>query len=170
MLLQRRAAEKVLFPMYWTNTCCSHPLYTDAELGKLDGDDPVAGVKRAAIRKLEHELGIDPAQLPMEDFHFMTKVHYHAASNDDFGEHEIDYVLLVQADVELDNINPNEVVETMYIDQAGLKEMLATLEEKGLQFSPWGRIIVETFMDKWWPHIGKPDELLKLQDSEVHKF
>jgi len=27
LLLQQRAQEKITFPLYWTNTCCSHPLY-----------------------------------------------------------------------------------------------------------------------------------------------
>src|SRR3989338_4607615 len=26
LLLQQRAAEKITFPNYWTNTCCSHPI------------------------------------------------------------------------------------------------------------------------------------------------
>jgi isopentenyl-diphosphate Delta-isomerase len=32
LLLQQRASEKITFPDYWTNTCCSHPLYTPDEL------------------------------------------------------------------------------------------------------------------------------------------
>jgi isopentenyl-diphosphate delta-isomerase len=29
LLLQQRAKEKITFPLYWTNTCCSHPLYNE---------------------------------------------------------------------------------------------------------------------------------------------
>lgn len=32
LLLQQRATEKITFPDYWTNTCCSHPLHTPQEL------------------------------------------------------------------------------------------------------------------------------------------
>lgn len=32
LLLQQRAPEKITFPEYWTNTCCSHPLYNPDEL------------------------------------------------------------------------------------------------------------------------------------------
>ncbi|CAN0512457.1 unnamed protein product, partial [Scytosiphon promiscuus] len=34
----------------------------------------VAGATRAAVRKLGQELGIPAAQLPLEDFSFLTKV------------------------------------------------------------------------------------------------
>lgn len=91
MLLQRRAAEKITFPDHWTNTCCSHPLYVPEEMG-LDHSpaDQLLGVKRAAIRKLEHELGIQ--QLPLESLMYLTRIHYLADSDPTWGEHEIDYV------------------------------------------------------------------------------
>lgn len=47
------------FTGHFTNTCCSHPLHTPAELE----DNGAIGVKRAAQRKLQHELGIDPKQV-----------------------------------------------------------------------------------------------------------
>lgn len=59
LLLQQRADEKITFPGYWTNTCCSHPLNIE---GEEDSEDAL-GVKRAAQRKLEHELGISPNQV-----------------------------------------------------------------------------------------------------------
>lgn len=54
LLLQQRAKAKITFPEYYTNTCCSHPLYRPEELE----EDEQLGVKRAAQRKLTHELGI----------------------------------------------------------------------------------------------------------------
>jgi isopentenyl-diphosphate delta-isomerase len=57
LLLQQRADEKITFPDMWTNTCCSHPLAVPGELG-YELEDSIAGVKQAAQRKLEHELGI----------------------------------------------------------------------------------------------------------------
>lgn len=32
LLLQQRADDKITFPSYWTNTCCSHPLNKPDEL------------------------------------------------------------------------------------------------------------------------------------------
>lgn len=60
------------------------------------------GVKRAAIRKLKHELGIPASQIPIEKFKFLTRLHYWAADTvthgpqSEWGEHEIDYILFIQ--------------------------------------------------------------------------
>ncbi|ANB12385.1 isopentenyl-diphosphate delta-isomerase IDI1 [Sugiyamaella lignohabitans] len=59
LLLQQRADEKITFPSLWTNTCCSHPLAVPSELGH-DLPTSIAGVKQAAQRKLDQELGIKP--------------------------------------------------------------------------------------------------------------
>ena len=52
MLLQQRATSKITYPGLWTNACCSHPLFEIA--GETKG---WLGVKRAAIRRLDYELG-----------------------------------------------------------------------------------------------------------------
>ena len=87
LLLQQRATEKITFPDMWTNTCCSHPLGIPGETGD-DLEAAVMGVKRAAQRKLGHELGIKKEQLPLEDFKFLTRIHYKAPSDGIWGEHE----------------------------------------------------------------------------------
>ncbi|KAI6208693.1 Isopentenyl-diphosphate Delta-isomerase [Aphelenchoides besseyi] len=55
LLLQERSKSKITFPSVWTNTCCSHPLHVDDELQKTEN---FVGIRRAAIRKLAHELNI----------------------------------------------------------------------------------------------------------------
>ena len=42
LLLQRRSGDKITFPMYWANTCCSHPLNVDGETETINH----LGVKR----------------------------------------------------------------------------------------------------------------------------
>lgn len=59
LLLQQRSMAKITFPGQWTNTCCSHPLFRPEELEEAEG----VGVKRAARRKLDHELGIPAEQV-----------------------------------------------------------------------------------------------------------
>lgn len=87
LLLQQRASEKITFPDMWTNTCCSHPLSVSTETGS-NLPDSITGVKNAARRKLDHELGIKPEQVPFDDFHFLTRIHYKAPSDGKWGEHE----------------------------------------------------------------------------------
>lgn len=85
LLLQQRASEKITFPDMWTNTCCSHPL-DDFEEEKVEKDQ--LGVRVAASRKLEHELGIPPSQTPVDQFQYLTRIHYLAPSDGMWGEHE----------------------------------------------------------------------------------
>lgn len=87
LLLQQRASEKITFPDMWTNTCCSHPLMIPGETGS-NLAECVEGVKHAAQRKLDHELGILKEQVPLEHFRFLTRIHYKAPSDGKWGEHE----------------------------------------------------------------------------------
>jgi len=126
LLLQKRAAAKITFPSTWTNTCCSHPLWNEQELGD-DVQDPVLGCKRAAIRKLEHELGIPSSSLAPSDLTYMNRIHYISDSDPEWGEHEIDYIFLIRKDVE-SNPNLNEVSETRYVKPSELKGMMRRAE------------------------------------------
>ena len=94
LLLQQRASEKITFPDMWTNTCCSHPLGIPGETGS-DLAASVQGAKRAAQRKLDQELGIKAEQVPLDDFQFLTRIHYKAPSDGKWGEHESEINLLL---------------------------------------------------------------------------
>lgn len=67
----------------------------------------------AAIRKLKHELGIESDQLSVDDFTGVLTVHYNAASDDTWGENEIDHILVIKKNVEF-KVNPEEVAEARY--------------------------------------------------------
>ena len=162
LLLQQRAASKITFPSVWTNTCCSHPLYgyepseVDTDLDVKSGAVP--GAKRAAIRKLKHELGIEAAAVPLQKFKYLTRLHYCAAdafaenqemAGGPWGEHEMDYILFIKPDSEI-KLEPNkeEVDDTRWVTKDELREMMDP--SSGLRWSPWFRIIAEKFLDKWW--------------------
>ena len=157
MLLQQRAADKITFPEVWTNTCCSHPLHgyepTEVDTPKDVADGSVMGVKRAAVRKLDQELGVKAKQVPLKKFKFLTRMHYWASDvvthgpEAEWGEHEIDYILFIQADVKV-KPNPEEVIDTKYVSLQELQQMMDP--SSGLLWSPWFRIIAEKFLPLWW--------------------
>ena len=156
LLLQRRASHKITFPDVWANSCCSHPLHSDEELEMKNN----LGVKRAAIRKLEQELGISPSQVPIDKFDFVTKMRYQARQDDDWIEREVDHCLVIHADVDV-NPNPNEVSEIKWVSQAELEEMLLAEDPENV-IAPWFRCIAARIMDDdWWrPGCAKSDDLI----------
>jgi isopentenyl-diphosphate delta-isomerase len=48
----------------------------------------IKGARNAAVRKLEHELGIKPEEVPVDNFKYLTRIHYLAPSDGQWGEHE----------------------------------------------------------------------------------
>ncbi|EEB09129.1 isopentenyl-diphosphate delta-isomerase Idi1 [Schizosaccharomyces japonicus yFS275] len=162
LLLQQRAAEKITFPLLWTNTCCSHPLDIPSERG-TNFQENIHGVKCAAIRKLDHELGIKANQLPIEKFQYLTRIHYLAPSKGKWGEHEIDYILFFIGKVDLD-INKNEIETYKYVTADELKAMFA---DPKCSFTPWFRLICENFLFKWWQSM---DDLKTFEDDKIHRM
>ena len=164
LLLQRRASDKVTFPDVWANSCCSHPLHSEEEMDETNA----IGVKRAAVRKLEQELGISPNQVPLDAFHFITKMRYSARINETWTEREIDHILVIQADVDL-SPNPNEISETLWVSQSELEAMLIDEDGTAGVIAPWFRCIAARVMnDAWWQAIGDSDALDDLVDEEIH--
>lgn len=173
MLLQQRAATKVTFPSYWTNTVCSHPLCTPQELGD-DQSDPVLGAKRAAIRKSGHELGINIAQLDPSDLHFLTRIHYRATSDQSmWGEHELDYIFFAQKQIPLEP-QPNEVSNVRYVNVAELKALYDDEQHsESLKITPWFKHIMHSFGWQWWEVLLRDglSALPKLQDAQtIHRM
>lgn len=164
MLLQQRAPTKVTFPSFWTNTVCSHPLHNPDELGD-DVNDPVIGAKRAAIRKIGHELGVQNELTPA-DLQYMTRIHYKAPCEDGiWGEHELDYIFIAQKRVNL-NPEPNEVCNTRYVSIPELKGMFTEADtSQHLKLTPWFRHIMQSFGWDWWKTL-QHDGLLGLQDMQ----
>lgn len=164
LLLQQRASEKITFPDMWTNTCCSHPLGIPGETGS-NLPDAVMGVKRAAQRKLDHELGIKPEQVPIENFRFLTRIHYKAPSDGKWGEHEIDYILFIKANVDL-KPSPNEVQATQYVSPDRLKQLF---EDPSLKFTPWFKLICNSLLFEWWANLNSGLEKY-MNDEKIHRM
>ena len=163
LLLQQRAHDKITFPSVWANSCCSHPLASQDEMEETDA----RGVKRAAIRKLDQELGISPTSLNIDDFHFVTKMRYSARMNAEWIEREIDHILLIKADVEL-NPNKNEVSAVKWVDSDELDAMLVADDSENI-IAPWFRCIAARIMTPdWWEAAGDRNACEALQDDLIH--
>ncbi|KAG9131944.1 hypothetical protein Leryth_027290 [Lithospermum erythrorhizon] len=163
----QRSATKVTFPLVWTNTCCSHPLYRESELIK----ENFLGVRNAAQRKLLDELGIPAEDVPVDQFTPLGRILYKAPSDGKWGEHELDYLLFIVRDVNV-NPNPDEVADIKYVNPAQLKELLrkADAGEDGLKLSPWFRLIVDNFLFKWWDHVEKGNYHEVADMKTIHKL
>lgn len=153
LLLQKRSQHKLTFPLCWTNTCCSHPLYGRDEIEAFQQ----RGIKRAALRKIDHELGVTGLQL--DDFQFKTRVLYHANMPDSpWGEHEIDYILLLRKEVEM-TPNEEEVADTRYVDRKELDSM-----RQSTALSPWLIKIMDSgLLDTLW------DDREDSYDTEIRR-
>lgn len=57
------------------------------------------GVRNAAQRKLDHELGIKAEQVPLDKFKYLTRIHYLAPSDGQWGEHEGKYRVYIRVQV-----------------------------------------------------------------------
>lgn len=177
LLLQQRAGSKITFPLVWTNTCCSHPLHGQSP-SEVDTPEDVAsgrvlGAKRAAVRKLGHELGIAPDQLPLDAFKFLTRLHYYAEDATDpepgeWGEHELDYLLLARVPGVLLRPNPEEVEAVKWVTPDELRAMMAP--SSGLKWSPWFRIIADRMLPGWWADLDRALTSDTHADGRIHSL
>lgn len=160
LLIQKRASGKITFPSVWANSCCSHPLFNEDEL------EDVVGIKRAAIRKLEHELGIPTTTFAVDDISFVSTVLYKAASDANWTEYEMDHILFVRSVVPLDNVNKNEVEQVEFVARENLP---ALLNDSTRKLSPWFRLIGSNLLPFWWDDL---DGVLKKDNPKrtIHDF
>ena len=89
LLIQQRSEQKMLWPLIWANSCCSHP-----RLGEDTFD--------AAHRRIREELGVSC------ELQYLYKFVYHASYGTTGSEHENCWVFAGHFDGNLD-INPDEI-------------------------------------------------------------
>nr|WP_321980327.1 isopentenyl-diphosphate Delta-isomerase [uncultured Cohaesibacter sp.] len=114
ILLQRRSEKKLLWPRYWSNSCCSHP---------LSGE----GIEAAGQRRLFEELGMHGKCERLYSFL------YREAYKNVGVEHELCHVLLSVSDSR-PAINYDEVEEYRWLT---IEEIDTMLEENPSAFTPW---------------------------------
>jgi len=117
VLLQQRAAGKRLWPLFWSNSCCSHPRRGES-------------MTEAVRRRLEQELRISC------DLSYLYKFEYHARYGDVGSEHELCWVYAGYSDDPV-RANGTEVNDCRYISPEDLDRELETRPER---FTPWFKL------------------------------
>jgi isopentenyl-diphosphate delta-isomerase len=117
LLLQQRHADKRLWPLFWSNSCCSHP---------RAGEE----MDLAVGRRLEQELGLRAALT------FLYKFEYTARFGAAGTEHELCWVYAGTTASE-PVINTTEIANWRWVAPAALDAELATSPEG---FTPWFKL------------------------------
>jgi isopentenyl-diphosphate delta-isomerase len=114
LLVQQRSASKRLWPLHWSNSCCSHPRYGET-------------TDEAIHRRLAEELGI------RSELHFLYKFQYQARFRDVGSENEVCSVYLGVSDDEVRS-NDHEIASWRWIAEDQLNEEMRT---DAASFTPW---------------------------------
>ncbi|XP_014298697.1 isopentenyl-diphosphate Delta-isomerase 1 [Microplitis demolitor] len=158
LLLQKRSANKITFPGYYTNTCCSHPLI---EIPGESEESDAIGVRKAARRRLFYELGIPTSEINLNEFYYLTRIHYHALGDGIWGEHEIDYVLFLQKNNVTLDPNPDEVSEIHWVSKQNINKFIRDCHSP---LTPWFELILTHKLPLWWENLNS---LHKVQDHDT---
>ena len=139
LLVQKRSSDKITFPGVWANSCCSHPLDIESE------NIGIEGVKNAAIRKLEQELGIPGEVTEGWSFEHIGRIEYSCRWNHEWVEREIDHIMVVMADPMVEH-NENEISEVLWAGPEEIKRMFDGEGQWGDEVvAPWFRLIWDNF-------------------------
>jgi isopentenyl-diphosphate delta-isomerase len=117
LLIQRRSQEKMLWPGFWANTCCSHPRQGESAL-------------EAGMRRLEEECGFT---CPLRE---MSSFVYHAEDPEGRGV-EYEHVTLLVGEMAPGIVitpNPREIAEYRWVQ---VRDLWENIHEKPHLYAPW---------------------------------
>jgi len=120
LLIQQRAPSKRLWPLYWSNSCCSHPCSGES-------------MEAATSRRMQEELGM---ACPLQ---FLFKFQYHAQFDATGAENELCSVFIGACSDPVRS-DPEEILAWRWVSPEALHSQLASGEAS--RFTPW-------FMMEW---------------------
>jgi isopentenyl-diphosphate delta-isomerase len=129
LLLQQRSAQKRLWPLYWSNSCCSHPRSHET-------------IEEAIHRRLYEELGV---RCPLQ---FLFKFRYQAQFDAAGSERELCSVYIGTCGEPL-RINPHEISDWRWVAPQALQEQITGVDAG--QFTPWFKL---EWAQIWRDHRG----------------
>jgi len=117
LLIQQRSIHKMLWPTFWANTCCSHPLQREAAVS-------------AGSRRLREEMGFT---VPLQE---VTTYVYRAEDPSGKGvEHE--HVTILRGDADETVIvhpDPREVMDWQWVE---VQALLVDFTKNPRTYAPW---------------------------------
>lgn len=114
LLIQQRSDSKQLWPLFWSNSCCSHPRKGES-------------IEEAAERRLNEELGFET---PLK---FLYKFQYTARYGDIGSENEMCSVLIGKSNNTI-SPNPHEIAEWKFVD---IDELDDDMKQNPERYTPW---------------------------------
>ncbi|MBK1630525.1 isopentenyl-diphosphate delta-isomerase [Thiohalocapsa halophila] len=132
VLLQQRSGTKPLWPLYWSNSCCSHPRRGES-------------YEQAVHRRLREELAVDV------DLKFLYRFQYQAIFGDTGAEHELCSVFVgkVPAPVRID-VNPGEIAAWRWMPSVEVDRLI---QEEPERVTPWFIMEWRRLRTEFWPEI-----------------
>lgn len=117
LLVQQRSAQKPLWPLYWSNSVCSHPVKDES-------------CEQAACRRVVEEIGVELTPV------FLFKFPYHARYKTVGSEKEFCSVFIGKSDADI-SANPEEIAAFKYMP---IPELDREMEKNPDSFTPWFKI------------------------------
>jgi isopentenyl-diphosphate delta-isomerase len=114
LLIQQRSEQKPLWPLFWSNSCCSHPHVSES-------------VEDAGRRRVRQELNLEC------ELKFLYKFKYQAGFGEAGAEHELCHVFAGYISEEL-VAHPDEIANWRYVDPGDLSREIAA---NGELYTPW---------------------------------
>ena len=115
LLLQQRAPSKRLWPLYWSNSCCSHPRRAET-------------IAAATQRRLREELGLS------SDLTFLYKFQYQVQFDASGSENELCSVFIGRSDT-APTVDRSEIYSWRWVGPESLSREMA--EHGAAKFTPW---------------------------------
>ena len=133
LLIQQRAADKRLWPLYWANSCCSHP---------RAGEE----MDIATARRTSEELGVSA------ELEFIYKFRYHARYKDLGSEHELCWVYIGRTSASEVRPNPSEIADWQFLAPDEVDDLIA---DEGADVAPWFRMEWRELRSRFWVEVER---------------
>ena len=132
ILLQQRSKYKMLWPLFWSNTCCSHPNAKNAK--KENAKNAKKNLITQAEQKLKEEMGFTISLKPIFKFEYQAKYK-------DVGvENELTTVLLGKYKEQKIKPDKNEVADYCWVS---LDKLNKEIKKRPEIYTPWLKEIIK---------------------------